>query len=134
MGAQGGFGLVFKVHNGTSLATVARVLDAEFPKIKKYLAESTGHDSTGGYYEAVDTGKKRIESFKVTLAWNATDHIDIMTAFSASTPTQASIEDPDGDETLGFSMFVEEIQRMSKQEEVYKAEVTIQPTGTLTIS
>ena len=34
-----------------------------FPEFMNYVAESTGHDSSGGYYEAVATGKKTRPAF-----------------------------------------------------------------------
>ena len=132
MAAQGGFGLTATI-NAT---TIVRILDAEFPKIKNFIAEATGHDATNGYYAAIASGKKRAETMKLTVAWNATDHAAILTAFNAATATAFVINDPGAgaDESLAFSCFVEEIQRMAKQEEVYKAEITIHPSGPVTIT
>ena len=79
MAAQGGFGLTATI-NAT---TIVRILDAEFPKIKNFIAEATGHDATNGYYTAISSGKKRAETMKLTVAWNATDHAAILAGLGA---------------------------------------------------
>ena len=134
MAAQGGFGIDLQIHDGTSLASVLRVIDVEFPKIKKFIAEVTGHDSSGGWYEAVDTGKRRAEPFKCTVTWDPTDHASIQTAFTGTAAVDASIEDPAGNEVLTFKIHIEEIQRMGQQEDAYKAEVLLHPTGAVAIA
>ncbi len=132
--AQGGMGIDLKIHDGSALASVVSLLDVEFPKFKKFIAEITGHDSAGGWYESVDTGKRRLESFKATLAWDATAHAAVLTAFTGTEPVACSIEDPDGDEVIGFDVHIEEIQRMGAQEDAMKAEILLHPTGEPTIS
>jgi predicted secreted protein len=132
--AQGGMGIDLKIHNGTALESVVSLLDVEFPKFKKFIAEITGHDSVGGWYEAVDTGKRRLEPFKAVLGWNATSHAGIITAFTNQAAVACSIEDPDGDEVIAFDVHIEEIQRMGAQEDAMKAEVLLHPTGDPTIS
>lgn len=132
---QGGMGLLLKINTG-SLVTIPSVLDADFPKFKKFIAESTGHDATSGYYTSTTTGKRRIEPFSAILAWDIGDATQaaIRTNFNADTSVQMSIADPDGDETITFQAHVEELERMSDQEDVYKCRVLIHPTGAPTIT
>lgn len=72
MAAQGGFGVVLKINTG-SLTAVTGVTNVDFPEFMKYLAESTGHDSSGGYYEAVATGKRRLNPFPVEINWDTAE-------------------------------------------------------------
>ena len=133
MPVQGGFGVVLKV-GGTA---VAEVEDVDFPKFKKFIAEATAHDSPSGYYEAVATGKRRIEPIAAKLIWdksNASHGTDIIGAFNNDSPLIWSIADPGSAETIEFSAHLEEIQRVSKQEGKMEADVLIHPTGTATIT
>ena len=57
MAAQGRLWSSIKINTG-SLTTIVGVTDVDFPEFMNYVAESTGHDSSGGYYEAVATGKR----------------------------------------------------------------------------
>ena len=130
--AQGGFGLDLKL-NGT---TVVQVQEVPFPRFMKFIAEATGHDSDGGYYEAVATCKRRVEPMQATLFWdvNAATHAAVLTAFNSDAAQTLSIADPDGDETIEFKAHIEAIGRVSQQQDAYKATVDIHPTGTATIS
>lgn len=132
MAAQGGYGLTLTM-NGT---TVVSVEDADFPSFMKYIHESTAHDSAGGYYEAVATGKRRIEGMNVRLAWDDTQatHAAVLTGFDSDSSQQFTIADPDGDETIAFNAHVERVSRISRQEEHFYADVTLHPTGTATIT
>lgn len=136
MTAQGGYGLTAQIDVSASLAALVGVEDLDFPKFKKFLAEATHHGSAGGYYEAVDTGKKRAEPFRVTLFWDTSEasHAAVVAAFGSPDPVTFSVADPDGDETISFECHIEEIDRMSRQEEAYKAAVLIHPTGQPTIA
>jgi formylmethanofuran dehydrogenase subunit E-like metal-binding protein len=136
MAATGGYGVTLKIMVSTTLTAVANVIDVDFPKFVKFIAESTGHDATSGYYTAVATGKRKLESFTATLAWDsvATTHAAIVTAFDSDAAVSMSIQDPDGVEIIAFSAHIEAITRISRQEEVYQAEVTIHPTGVPTIT
>lgn len=136
MAAQGGFGLTAQIDVSASLTTIVGVEDVDFPKFRKFIAEATHHGSTSGYYEAVDTGKRRVEPFRMTLFWDTSvnTHAATVTAFNGTTAVTFSIADPDGDETISFECFIEEIERMSRQEEAYKAAVLIHPTGAPTIA
>jgi hypothetical protein len=136
MAAQGGFGLKLKITISTTLTLVISLRDGKFPQQFRFLAESTGHDATSGYYTAVDSGKKRLQPFTVKVAWDAdaATHAAILTAFSSSTPVTWSVEDPQGDEVMSFSAFVESIDRMSTQEGIVEADIVIHPTGAPTIT
>lgn len=130
--AQGGFGLDLKL-NGT---TIVQVQEVPFPRFMKFIVEATGHDSDGGYYEAVATGKRRIETMQATLFWDssAATHAAVLAAFDSDAAVAMSIEDPDGDEVIAFKAHIEAIGRISQQQDAYKATVDIHPTGTATIS
>lgn len=132
---QGGFGVVLKI-DVSGLTAVADVLDVDFPKFVKYVAETTGHDATSGYYTAVASGKRRLEPFQAIIAWDTSDstHAAIVTAFDADTAVDMSIEDPDGDEVIAFAAIIEEVERMGQQEDAFKATVLIHPTGNPTIT
>lgn len=130
--AQGGFGVTLTL-NGTAIVQVEDIDEFVFSKI---IAEATGHDSAGGYYEAVASGKRRIESFSCSMLWDsqAATHAAVLAAFDSDAASQFSWADPDGDETIEFMAHVESIGRVSAQEDAYKANVLIHPTGTATIA
>lgn len=133
---QGGFGVILSIDVGTVLTAVTKIVDVGFPEFEKILAESTGHDSTDGYYEAVATGKRKLNEFTCTLTWdtNEATHAAVVTAFDADAAVSFSIQDPIGDETIAFEGHIRTVGRISEQEDVYKAEVAIQPTGAPTIT
>lgn len=136
MGKQGGFGVKLKITVGTALTVVAGVREVEFPEFEKILAEATAHDSSGGWKEMIDTGKRALNSFTVTLNWDAdaATHAAMVTAFSSTSPVNMSVEDPAGTEVIAFSAFINKIGRTAEQEEVYSAEVEITPTGAPSIT
>lgn len=137
-GTEGGMGLSVKIMVGTTLTAMTYLLEgSELPKFKAFIAEATPHNSTGGWAKRVHTGKRSLESFKVVLGWDSdeTTHAAIQTAFDADSAVSMNVISPDGsDETIAFSAFIEEIARMTGQEDIYKAEVMITPTGKPTIT
>lgn len=136
MAEQGGFGVKLKITVGTALTVVAGVREVEFPEFERMLADATSHDSTGGWREMIDTGKKSLNAFTVTLNWDKaqTTHAAMVTAFSSASAVNMSIEDPAGGEIISFAAFITKIGRTAEQEEVYSAEVEITPTGAPTIT
>lgn len=136
MGRQGGFGVKLKITVGTALTVVAGVREVEFPEFEKMLAEATAHDSSGGWKEMIDTGKRALNAFTVTLNWDsdAATHAAMVTAFSSTSPVNMSVEDPAGNEVIAFSAFITKIGRTAEQEEVFSAEVEITPTGAPSIT
>lgn len=136
MAKQGGYGVKLKVTVSAALTLVVGVLDVDFPKTSRELAEITAHDSSGGWAEYISTGYRSAGEMKATLAWDdgATTHAAVLTAFNSGASVNMSIEDPAGQEIIAFAGIVKEISRMAKQKEAYKAEVVIQPTGALTIT
>jgi hypothetical protein len=132
---QGGFGVILSIDVGTVLTAVTKVMDVGFPEFEKILAESTAHDSAGGYYEAVATGKRKLNEFTCTLTWDTAQatHAAVVTAFDSDAAVSFSIQDPDGDETISFEGHIRTVGRIAEQEDVYKAEVAIAPTGQPTI-
>ncbi len=134
MGIQGTFGVKMKLDG----ATVVSVLEASFPEQLKELAEMTPHPIAGatGYKQFVDTGVRELGEFTVTLAWDDTEatHAAVLTAFSSTTASALSVEDPAGQEVIAFSAFIRSIGRLTPTPDGYKARVTIRPTGAPTIS
>lgn len=135
MAVQGGFGCLLKVNTG-SLTTIVGVMDVEFPVQSRIIAETTGHDATTGHYTAVPSGKRRLEPFKATIAWDdtAATNAALLTNFNASASVGFSIQDVGGQEVISFSGYVESIGRISKQDGAYQADVQIHPTGAPTIA
>lgn len=137
MSTIGGFGLQVKITVGTSLTALAELLEgSELPKFKKFLAEATPHSATGGWAKRVATGKRSAESFKVVLGWDRDEatHGAIQTAFDSDNPVNMSVVSPGADETIAFSAHIEEVSRLTGQEDAYTAEVMITPTGKPTIT
>ena len=132
MAGQGGFGLTLQL-NGTAIVGVENVDEVNF---SKFIDEATAHDSPGGYYEAVATGKRRIDPFDAALIWDVAEatHAAVLTAFESDDPQLFDFADPDGAENLQFNAHLERIGRISQQESTYRANVTIHPTGTATIT
>ena len=133
---QGGYGLDLQIDVGTVLTAMTKVVDCSFPEFEKILAESTAHDSTDGYQEWTATGKRKLNEFTCTLTWDTSEatHAAVVTAFDADAAVSFSLADPDADETITFEGHVRTVGRISEQEDVYKAEVAIQPTGAPQIS
>lgn len=138
MTTEGGFGLLVKITVGTALTAIAQLLEgSEMPKFKKYIAEATPHNATGGWAVRIATGKRSLESFKVVLGWDSDEatHAAMQAAFDSDNAVNMSVVSPDGsDETIAFAAHIEEIARMLGQEDAYKAEVMITPTGKPTIT
>lgn len=138
MTVEGGFGLDVKIQVATALTTVVSLLEgSEMPKFKKFIAEATPHNATGGWAKRVATGKRSLESFKLVLGWDSDEatHAAMQTAFDSEAAVNMSVVSPDGsDENIAFSAHIEEIGRMPAQEDVYKAEVMVTPTGAPTIT
>ena len=132
MTAQGGFGLDLTL-NGTTIVGVEDVDEVSF---MKFIAETTAHDSPGGYYEATPSGKRRIEPLSVVMFWDVGEatHAAVLAAFNADTASQFSWSDPDGEESIEFNAHVERIGRISQQEDAYRANVDLHPSGTATIT
>ena len=132
MTAQGGYGVTFQL-NGTVMVGVDDIDELSFIK---FMAEVTAHDSPGGYYEAVDTGKRRIEPMNITVFWDTNNavHQAMVDTFATRDAQEITWADPDGDETIVFQAYIEKIGRVSPQDEGYRANVIVHPTGTATIS
>lgn len=134
MATQGGYGLVVQI--GSTPAAIVNVEDVDEIQLTKFIDESTGHDSTGGYYEAEATGKYRMQPFSMTLIWDSAEatHTAVITAFDALTLEDFTFADPAGQETITFKGHVEQIGRLSQQESTYRATVLVHPSGQPTIA
>lgn len=135
MAVQGGFGIVVKINTG-ALTTIANLLEVEFPEQEKTLAEARFHNSVDGYLEYIATGLRQLNSMTVVLGWDDTEstHAQILTSYGADTAIGMSIEDPGGQETIAFDAHIQKILRQGVQDDLYKAEILIQPTGAPTIT
>ena len=135
MATQGGYGAVLKIDVG-GLTAVTHVMEFEFPEFEKVLAEVTAHDSASGYAEHLATGKRKLNEFTCTLVWDIGEstHAAMVTAFGSDDPVSMSVQDPNGDEVIAFEAHVSKLGRIAEQEEGYKCEVSIQPTGVPTIT
>lgn len=124
---QGGYGSTMTIGG----AAMVHIQDFEFPEFEKVLAEITAHDSPGGYAEHIDTGKRRLNSFSITVTWDRTEasHDAVQDAFDATEPVELVIADPTGIEEISFDAHISQIGRTSEQEEGFQAEIEIQPTG-----
>lgn len=132
----GGFGVKIRIDITGSQTEIVSLLEGDLPELEKILAESTGHNATGGWATHVATGKRKINEFKMTLGWDdtAATHAALLTAFNASTTVNMSVVAPDGSETISFAAHITKMGRVSEQEDLYKCEVTVQPSGAPTIT
>ena len=128
---QGGFGSVFKIKVTSTLTAVTHATDIKWPEFEKMLVDVTAHDSPGGMAEWIATGKRKMNSFEVTLAWSKDDatHAAILAAYNADPAVAMSVQDPDGDEVISFNGHVQKLGRVTEQDGYMQMKVTIQPTG-----
>lgn len=136
MAQQGGFGVRVRITISSTLTVIAGIREVEYPKFEKVLAESTAHDSAGGWSTYIDSGKRMLSAFTITLNWDrlASTHAAINTAFTGTTAVQMNIEDPLGQEVIAGGAFIKSIGRVAEMEEMFSCEVEIQPTGQWTIT
>lgn len=136
MAASGGYGIRLRIGAPAAEEVIVNVDEIDELQFTKFISESTGHDSTGGYYESVATGKFRIQPFTVGVWWDDTvqGHIDVLAAFDALTDSRFEWRDPASMELIVFQGHVEMIGRVALQEGTYRANITIHPTGQATIT
>ena len=120
------------------LTAVTNILDGDFPKQSKTLAEMTPHPTTGNTVTAqfVDTGYRVNQSFNLELGWDVDEatHAAIQAAYESTDPVNCSVEDPGGKEVMAGQAFIEEVERASKMKDGYKGTVKVTPTGDWTIT
>lgn len=136
MADQGGFGIKLKIKIAAALTLIVNGTDIEFPSQEKVLVDGTSHDGANGYRQWIDTGIRELGEFKATVRWdklNAT-HAAVLTAFNGTAAVDMSIEDPLAQEVIAFKAHIKSIERQGATEEMYTADITIQPTGAPTIS
>lgn len=131
IGEQGGFGVQLKIKVNSVLTALVHLEEVDWPELEKTLAELKCHDDAGGYPTQLDTGRRKVNSFKATLVWDRTEptHDAIQAAFDSTVPVDMSIQDPMGVETIEFEAHIAKMGRTSDQEDAFKCEVEIQPTG-----
>lgn len=132
MATTGGYGASLTIA-GTA---IAHIMEMEFPEFEKILSDVTAHDSAGGYAEYTASGKRQMNSFKVTLLWDALSgtHGQLVDAFESNSTVTFVAADSASNEDISFSGHVVKLGRVSKQEEGLSCDVEIQPTGIPTIT
>jgi hypothetical protein len=136
MTSKGGFGLQVKIDISNTMTALVDVLDGEIPEFEKFLAEMTSHSASGGYATHVATGKRKMNEFKLTLGWDSDEatHAAVLAAFAGSPTVDMAVLSPDGaDEVIAFSAHIFKLGRVSPQEDGYKCDVTVQPSGAPTM-
>lgn len=137
MSYSGGYGVTLKIRTAPStLTTVAKVLDVDFPAQMLEMADVTSHASTEGYREFLATGVREAGEFQATLLWDdgQATHALMLTTLGGTTAVDMTIADPLGQETISFSTFVRQISRIAKLNDAYKCQVTLRPTGKPTVT
>jgi predicted secreted protein len=136
MAPQGGYGLKVKIDVAGLLTSIAYLESSDFPEMEKVLAEITHHGSTQGYAEWIATGKRKLNEFSMSLFWDiaAPTHAALQAAWESDSPVNFSIADPDEAEVIAFSAHVTKMGRVAEQEEGYRCNISIQPTGVPTIT
>lgn len=131
MSYQGGYGAVIKINVSSSLTALVKLLEFDPVELEKILADFTGHDSPGGYEEKIATGKRRINPFTATVGWDRQQatHDAVQAAFDSDDTVTMSVEDRLGQEVIEFEVHIQKIGRIFEQEEGYRAEINIEPTG-----
>jgi predicted secreted protein len=135
-GTIGGYGILVKIDITATPTIISYLIDAEVPEFEKIMAEATPQNATSGYAVWVATGKRKLGEFKITLGWDKDEatHAAIRTAFGSDSPVNFNIVTPGTDENIAFSGHVMKLGRIAEQEDYYKCEVTVQPTGAPTIT
>lgn len=128
---QGGFGAKIKINISDTMTVIAKLLEFDPIELEKILADWTGHDSPGGYEEKIATGKRKVNPFTCTLGWDRSKptHDAIQAAFDSDDTVTMSVEDRLGAEVIEFEVHIQKIGRIYEQEEGFRAEVNIEPTG-----
>lgn len=139
MTTKPGMGITFSIEDVGSPGTynsIATVVDADWPALRKILMETTAHDTTGGYRTHQDTGLREMSEFAITLGWDDTEstHQELLAAFALTTPTNYQIESPDASENIEFDAHIQEMGRASQKDGYFQMVVTFQPTGAPTIT
>ena len=132
MARKGGWGGAL-TYNSQS---ITKITEVEYPEVEKTLAETTAHDSTGGWPEFLASGRFSAGEFACDLVWDKalTGHAALLTAYNAGTAATFSLVSPGSGVTYGGSARVKNIDEMAAQDGAYAAKVTFEPTGAITIT
>ena len=135
-GTIGGYGVLVKIDITATPTIISYLIDTEIPEFEKIMAEATPQNATSGYAVHVATGKRKLGEFKMTLGWDKDEatHAAVKTAFDSNSPVNFNIVTPGTDENIAFSAHVVKMGRVAEQEDFYKCEITVQPTGAPTIT
>lgn len=126
-----GMGLNVKISVSSTLTALAKVLKGGPPELERLVAEATPHIGSDGWAVYHSTGKRKMNSFPLTLEWDKSEatHMAILAAFTSEEPITMEVDSPDGQQKISFDMLVTKIKFISEQEETFNAEIEIQPSG-----
>jgi hypothetical protein len=136
MAVQGGFGCVIQVDVSATPTTIPNVVDATPPKLEPVMADITAHDSAAGMNEFIPSGRVNTSELTFTIVFDesATTHAELRTLAGSKAVATYVFKDSATTETLTFEGYVAGFQRVSAQDDAYKVEVTIRPTGEIVLS
>jgi len=126
-----GFGSVYKIDVSASLTLMVKVESCGPITWEKVLDEVTTHDSTGGYKEMADTGKRMVNPFDVVLIWDQAQatHDAVRDAFVGTSAVTWYSGSATGGDTLQTEMFVHKMELSMAQDKINRLKLTVQPTG-----
>lgn len=144
--AEGGFGVTFNIGSGALASTptytaIAAVESWNGVEIEAIMSEATHHGSTNGFAEHVPSGKFKQSPIELGLGFDITEETHdnasggLIHALLNKTLLAYQMVLPDASNTtFTFDAYVSKIKWESAQEEHIKAMVTLQPTGSATLS
>jgi len=143
MGATGGFGVTLYIGDGDLSSTpdytaIAKVQDVGDLKSSLVMAETTAHDASGGYYDAIPTGKRKIDPTSLTLVFdpdqathqNASGGIEY--AHHQQTKLAFKVRWPDDSSYFACDAYVESFTWQAKQTDKWTAVAVLHWVGTPT--
>lgn len=131
MATAGGFGAQLKIDISGTMTITVDVVEIPWPEISRLLPDATAHDSASGYREFIPSGKREAGEFTVRVQWDdlQATHAALLTAYGSTTPLGMQLLNVSSTDGLSFMGLVKTIGRVSLQDGVYEANITIQPTG-----
>lgn len=146
MGGEGGFGVVFKIGDGNKASTpdytaIAQVEDFNGVDVKSIMAETTAHDSAGGFRKKVPSGLFEMSDielglvFDITQGTHANSSGGLIHALLNKTHLAYQIIFPDAsDTTWTFDAYVSGIKWESPKDNKIGARVTLTVDGQPTLT
>jgi hypothetical protein len=136
MATNGGFGLVYKISITAVLTTIPKVVEGTLPERSRTMAEVTAHDSSGGYKEQINSGKRSLGEWDFTVLWDSANavHQAVLTAFKASATTNGSIAKAGASETIAAATHWFKMKPSSDLEDGFKIQFTCKANGAPTVT